>query len=142
MFRLGGVGLQRSGGSRAFWGSTAFWGVYGLLGVYRVLGVYGVDPPAEPLPSGLRLTVGTWRHRALLRRGSTVYFYLRVPSSSGGHWELPSTTTVFYWRTLGAAQYNHHVSQVGDGRGAGLWSTVRPSQFWLAMQQLLIRTPT
>ncbi|KAK0156037.1 hypothetical protein N1851_001418 [Merluccius polli] len=27
--------------------------------------------------------------------------------STGGHWELHSTTTVFYCWTLGAAQYNH-----------------------------------
>ena len=36
--------------------------------------------------------------------------------TGGGHWELPSTTTVFYWWwTLGAAQYNHSLLLVDTG---------------------------
>ena len=36
-------------------------------------------------------------------------------SFTSGHWELPSTTTVFYWWTLGAAQYNHSLLLVDTG---------------------------
>ena len=36
-------------------------------------------------------------------------------SYTGGHWELPSTTTVSYWWTLGAAQYNHSLLLVDTG---------------------------
>ena len=55
----------------------------------------------------LLVTLGAFQyHHSLLLVTLGAFQYHQ--SSTGGHWELPSTTTVFYWWTLGAAQYNHN----------------------------------
>ena len=79
---------------------------------HSLLLVYTGSCPVQPQYS----TGGHWKSvKQQSSTGDIGSCPVQPHSPTGVHWELPGTTTVSYWCTMGAAQYNHSLLLVYTG---------------------------